>query len=141
MKLKLKMEQSLVVPRYEAMTNSRILNTGISFFQKQKKYILVGTLALSAGIVLILLGVGVIGGSNAEPDFLSVDSPILTKGSFWEYSIRTENGKKSGLVKAILAYSNPKTREYMLGAGELEDAVEHAVLNQFPFLGRITKRN
>ncbi len=65
---------------------------------------------------------------------ISVANPDWNKGDFWEYSVKTINLEVSTTM--VVSVDNDAT-DYYVGAGSLEDAKRHAVLNHNPALGRI----
>ncbi len=73
------------------------------------------------------------GFSNNTED-ISMSSPIWIKSDFWEYSVKTSNLEISTTM--VVSIDNDAT-DYYLGAGSLEDAKRHAVLNHNPALGRV----
>lgn len=64
----------------------------------------------------------------------SMASPVWTKSDFWEYSVETNNLITSTTM--VVAVSEDET-DYYIGAGSLNDAKKHAVLNYNPALGRV----
>jgi hypothetical protein len=73
------------------------------------------------------------GFSNNEND-ISIYTPNWTKSDFWEYSVKTSNLEVSTTM--VVTIDNDAT-DYYIGAGSLEDAKRHAVLNHNPALGRV----
>ena len=73
------------------------------------------------------------GFSNNTED-ISMSSPIWIKSDFWEYSVKTSNLEISTTM--VVSIDNDAT-DYYVGAGSLEDAKRHAVLNHNPALGRV----
>ena len=73
-------------------------------------------------------------GFTNNNDEISIYSPNWTKSDFWEYSVKTANLDISTTM--VVAIDNDAT-DYYMGAGSLEDAKRHAVLNHIPALGRI----
>lgn len=95
-------------------------------------------------------GVITIGGNSlpagleggVEQQGLSI--PHLQPGATFTYSINTWRNDTAGLqqkitqnVRVVNVGKDPATHHYMLAADELEVALEHAVLNGFPFFGRV----
>ena len=73
-------------------------------------------------------------GFTNNNDEISIYSPNWTKSDFWEYSVKTANLDISTTM--VVAIDNDAT-DYYMGAGSLEDAKRHAVLNHNPALGRV----
>ena len=73
------------------------------------------------------------GFSNSMDD-IEISSPNWIKSDFWEYSVKTSNLEISTTM--VVSIDNDAT-DYYLGAGSLEDAKRHAVLNHNPALGRV----
>ena len=71
---------------------------------------------------------------SSEENTASIGDPNWEKGDFWEYSVKTINLEISTTM--VVSIDNDAT-DYYLGAGSLEDAKRHAVLNHNPALGRI----
>ena len=71
---------------------------------------------------------------SSEENTTSIGNPEWEKGDFWEYSVKTINLEISTTM--VVSIDNDAT-DYYLGAGSLEDAKRHAVLNHNPALGRI----
>ena len=69
-----------------------------------------------------------------DKESLSLDSPVWEKGDFWEYSISVDNKQFSTTMVVSL---DDDDSDYYIGAGNLDDAKRHAVLNYNPALGRI----
>ena len=69
-----------------------------------------------------------------EDNQISISNPNWNKGDFWEYSVKTMNLEVSTTM--VVSVDNDAT-DYYVGAGSLEDAKRHAVLNHNPALGRI----
>ena len=67
-------------------------------------------------------------------DDISMSSPTWIKSDFWEYSVKTSNLEISTTM--VVSIDNDAT-DYYVGAGTLEDAKRHAVLNHNPALGRV----
>lgn len=95
-------------------------------------------------------GVITIGGNTAgseggvEQQGSSIEVPHWQPGATFTYSINTWRNDTSGLqhritqhARAVNVGKDPATQHYMLAAEELESALEHAVLNGFPFFGRV----
>ena len=61
-------------------------------------------------------------------------APTWTKGDFWQYSVKTQNMEISTTM--VVSIDDDAT-DYYVGAGSLEDAKRHAVLNHNPALGRV----
>lgn len=70
---------------------------------------------------------------NSDSDF-SLSSPNWQKGDFWEYSI-TVDGKQFSTTMVVSVDDDDS--DYYVGAGNLDDAKRHAVLNYNPALGRV----
>ena len=70
---------------------------------------------------------------NGDGDF-SLSSPNWQKGDFWEYSI-TVDGKQFSTTMVVSVDDDDS--DYYVGAGNLDDAKRHAVLNYNPALGRV----
>ena len=70
---------------------------------------------------------------NGDSDF-SLSSPNWQKGDFWEYSI-TVDGKQFSTTMVVSVDDDDS--DYYVGAGNLDDAKRHAVLNYNPALGRV----
>ena len=68
-------------------------------------------------------------GFTNNNDEISIYSPNWTKSDFWEYSVKTANLDISTTM--VVAIDNDAT-DYYMGAGSLEDAKRHAVLNHNP---------
>ena len=71
---------------------------------------------------------------SSEENTTSIGNPEWEKGDFWEYSVKTINLEISTTM--VVSIDNDAT-DYYIGAGSLEDAKRHAVLNHNPALGRI----
>ena len=71
---------------------------------------------------------------SSEENTTSIGDPNWEKGDFWEYSVKTINLEISTTM--VVSIDNDAT-DYYIGAGSLEDAKRHAVLNHNPALGRI----
>mgnify|MGYP001257114467 FL=1 len=71
---------------------------------------------------------------SSEENTTSIGNPKWEKGDFWEYSVKTINLEISTTM--VVSIDNDAT-DYYIGAGSLEDAKRHAVLNHNPALGRI----
>ena len=71
---------------------------------------------------------------SSEENTTSIENPDWEKGDFWEYSVKTINLEISTTM--VVSIDNDAT-DYYIGAGSLEDAKRHAVLNHNPALGRI----
>ena len=71
---------------------------------------------------------------SSEEKTTSIGNPNWEKGDFWEYSVKTINLEISTTM--VVSIDNDAT-DYYIGAGSLEDAKRHAVLNHNPSLGRI----
>ncbi len=71
---------------------------------------------------------------SSEENTTSIGNPDWEKGDFWEYSVKTINLEISTTM--VVSIDNDAT-DYYIGAGSLEDAKRHAVLNHNPALGRI----
>ena len=69
-----------------------------------------------------------------QEDETSLLSPKWVKSDFWEYSVKTTNLEISTTM--VVATDDDAT-DYYVGAGSLEDAKRHAVLNHNPALGRV----
>ena len=69
-----------------------------------------------------------------EDNQISISNPNWNKGDCWEYSVKTMNLEVSTTM--VVSVDNDAT-DYYVGAGSLEDAKRHAVLNHNPALGRI----
>ena len=95
-----------------------------------------GTLSLC--IVLLFLGTTISGclgdGFSNSMDDIGISSPSWIKSDFWEYSVKTSNLEISTTM--VVSIDNDAT-DYYVGAGSLEDAKRHAVLNHNPALGRV----
>ena len=65
-------------------------------------------------------------------------APTWTKGDFWQYSVKTQNMEISTTM--VVSIDDDAT-DYYVGAGSLEDAKRHAVLNHNPALGRVQISN
>ena len=95
-----------------------------------------GTLSLC--IVLLFLGTTISGclgdGFSNNTDDIAISSPSWIKSDFWEYSVKTSNLEISTTM--VVSIDNDAT-DYYVGAGSLEDAKRHAVLNHNPALGRV----
>ena len=70
---------------------------------------------------------------NGDSD-VSLSSPNWQKGDFWEYSI-TVDGKQFSTTMVVSVDDDDS--DYYVGAGNLDDAKRHAVLNYNPALGRV----
>ncbi len=73
-------------------------------------------------------------GFSNNTDDSSLSSPIWIKSDFWEYSVKTSNLEISTTM--VVSIDDDAT-DYYVGAGSLEDAKRHAVLNHNPALGRV----
>jgi len=71
---------------------------------------------------------------GSEKDKLALYSPIWAKGDFWEYSITIDDKQFSTTM--VVSIDNDYS-DYYIGAGNLDDAKRHAVLNYNPALGRV----
>ena len=71
---------------------------------------------------------------SSKENTTSIGNPEWEKGDFWEYSVKTINLEISTTM--VVSIDNDAT-DYYIGAGSLEDAKRHAVLNHNPALGRI----
>jgi len=69
-----------------------------------------------------------------EDNESSLVSPVWKKGDFWEYSITIDNKQFS---TTMVVSVDDDDSDYYVGAGNLDDAKRHAVLNYNPALGRI----
>ena len=80
------------------------------------------------------------GGGGLRSPYITI--PKWGRGAVFDYSVYTWEGagreKSSQLVKAINVGEDTAKHQYTLGSDTLEDAVEHAVRNGFPFFGRVT---
>ena len=74
------------------------------------------------------------GGFSNNTEDISMSSPIWIKSDFWEYSVKTSNLEISTTM--VVSIDDDAT-DYYVGAGSLEDAKRHAVLNHNPALGRV----
>ena len=74
---------------------------------------------------------GLFSNNNEEA---TIASPTWTKGDFWQYSVKTPNLEISTTM--VVSIDDDAT-DYYVGAGTLEDAKRHAVLNHNPALGRV----
>ena len=77
-------------------------------------------------------------GLFSNDDEKSVVAPTWTKGDFWQYSVKTPNMEISTTM--VVSIDDDAT-DYYIGAGSLEDAKRHAVLNHNPALGRVQISN
>ena len=93
---------------------------------------------LSLCIILLFLGTTISGclgdGFSNKTDDIAISSPSWIKSDFWEYSVKTSNLEISTTM--VVSIDNDAT-DYYVGAGSLEDAKRHAVLNHNPALGRV----
>ena len=93
---------------------------------------------LTLCIIMLFLGTtisGCLGDSfSNNADDISMSSPTWIKSDFWEYSVKTSNLEISTTM--VVSIDNDAT-DYYVGAGTLEDAKRHAVLNHNPALGRV----
>ncbi len=71
---------------------------------------------------------------SSEENAISIGNPDWEKGDFWDYSVKTINLEISTTM--VVSVDDDAT-DYYVGAGSLEDAKRHAVLNHNPALGRI----
>ena len=69
-----------------------------------------------------------------EEDNLSLYSPTWEKGDFWEYAITIDDKQFSTTMVVSI---DDDDSDYYIGAGNLDDAKRHAVLNYNPALGRV----
>ena len=69
-----------------------------------------------------------------DKDNLSLASPDWEKGDFWEYSITVDDKQFS---TTMVVSVDDDDSDYYVGAGNLDDAKRHAVLNYNPALGRV----
>ena len=69
-----------------------------------------------------------------DKDNLSLASPTWEKGDFWEYSITVDDKQFS---TTMVVSVDDDDSDYYIGAGNLDDAKRHAVLNYNPALGRV----
>jgi hypothetical protein len=78
--------------------------------------------------------------------------PEWTIGAAWDYEVLTADTSggddlfagtrsRSNLVRAVAAELDTSTRMYSLASDNLGDATEHAVVNLFPFFGRVAQDN
>ena len=93
---------------------------------------------LTLCIVSLFLGTIISGclgdGFKTNDNEITISSPTWTKSDFWEYSVKTSNLEVSTTM--VVATDDDAT-DYYVGAGSLEDAKRHAVLNHNPALGRV----
>ena len=93
---------------------------------------------LTLCIVSLFLGTIISGclgdGFKTNDNEITISSPTWTKSDFWEYSVKTSNLEISTTM--VVATDDDAT-DYYVGAGSLEDAKRHAVLNHNPALGRV----
>ena len=73
-------------------------------------------------------------GLFSNNDEKTIVAPTWTKGDFWQYSVKTQNMEISTTM--VVSIDDDAT-DYYVGAGSLEDAKRHAVLNHNPALGRV----
>ena len=71
---------------------------------------------------------------GSEKDDLSLFSPNWNKGDFWEYSVTVDDKQFSTTMVVSI---DDDDSDYYVGAGNLDDAKRHAVLNYNPALGRV----
>ena len=71
---------------------------------------------------------------GSDKDNLSLATPTWQKGDFWEYSITVDNKQFS---TTMVVSVDDDDSDYYIGAGNLDDAKRHAVLNYNPALGRV----
>ena len=69
-----------------------------------------------------------------EEDNLSLYSPSWEKGDFWEYAITIDDKQFSTTMVVSI---DDDDSDYYIGAGNLDDAKRHSVLNYNPALGRV----
>ena len=104
--------------------------------QVQSKQLMKAILTLC--IVSLFLGTIISGclgdGFKTNDNEITISSPTWTKSDFWEYSVKTSNLEISTTM--VVATDDDAT-DYYVGAGSLEDAKRHAVLNHNPALGRV----
>lgn len=93
---------------------------------------------ITLSIISLFLGTIISGclgdGFKSNSNEISISSPNWTKSDFWEYSVKTSNLEVSTTM--VVTINNDAT-DYYVGAGSLEDAKRHAVLNHNPALGRV----
>ena len=104
-----------------------------SFNDELMKYVstVVATLILLTTASSGCLENGFFGNENNES---ALASPIWKKGDFWEYSVTIDNKQFSTTMVVSI---DDDDSDYYIGAGNLDDAKRHAVLNYNPALGRI----
>ena len=66
---------------------------------------------------------------GSEKDGLSLYSPNWNKGDFWEYSVTVDDKQFSTTMVVSI---DDDDSDYYVGAGNLDDAKRHAVLNYNP---------
>ena len=99
--------------------------------------ILLATLLACAVVASVLLL-----GGDGQPSRGAVPVPRWRAGAVFEYAVTaaSEDGRATStqLVRAVNVGEDASTREYTLASDTTEDAARHAVLNGFPFFGRVT---
>ena len=71
---------------------------------------------------------------GSEKDNVSFYSPSWEKGDFWEYAITIDDKQFSTTMVVSI---DDDGSDYYIGAGNLDDAKRHSVLNYNPALGRV----
>ena len=83
------------------------------------------------------------GGDPTTPAGGGIAAPVWSAGATFNYSVLRVDGPGNAstpqLVQAVNVGEDPVSREYTL-ASDFDQAVQHAVLNGFPFFGRVTAR-
>ena len=105
----------------------------MSFYQQIMKQAL-STVTIFILIVTMTSGCLNNGLFSNESNKLTLYSPQWERGDFWEYSITVDNKQFS---TTMVVSVDDDDSDYYIGAGNLDDAKRHSVLNYNPALGRI----
>ena len=127
-------------------TNTSEVTVSITVSKTCKRVIYV-SIALSVaalmGVLLVVLS------SSSDSRVVTINVPVWKSSATLDYSIFRE-GRNSELVRAISVVgggtdedrnTEANLQHYILGSEGIDDAVNHAVNNMFPFFGRITSEN